>query len=495
MKSLKFLAAATMLAGALVQQASATTQHIYITGSTAFRAAAIAAIGSVTHLGNTSGVNGIVANGGTGNDTTYTNSTPPAGTSTTGTQNTTFIWEGGYITNSDSSTTPVTVCATFTGSTGGYETNMGSLAIPFLPDGSSGTTANKSAYADAAGSIPNLTTFTYTDSSSNSHNGFYPTTVLVVPQLNFGDSFQSSTLFTPGSIALGSPYNTTATFVQGNDNPIGFVTFKWLASKNFPLGTGSTGVDQGTIFGSGYRVSSINVNSNSLINLFTGGSIPLSQLTGSTGDQTTQLFATGRNFDSGTRTITFADSEIGTGTSVYQYEPASSGGVVVSQQPYPIVSVDGLSTVTLGNSGEASGGTLRAFLGLTLPSIGQPNFPITDEGSDVTAAYYVTYLGTADASNGAVAGTAVELSYKGVPFSAQGIYQGQYSFWSVEHIVDRGNLTGVPLQFRKNLVTTFNGFASTAFSKAGLSNLDVTNNVFQASRQSDGGLISVTFNP
>jgi hypothetical protein len=488
MKSLKFLAAATLLAGVLAQHAAAVTTHIYITGSSAFRSAAIAAIGSVTHLGNTSGTNGIVAGGGTGNDTTYTNATPPAGTATNGTQNTSFIWEGGFITNSDSSTTPVTVCATFTGSQAGCATCLGSLAIPFLPDGSTGT-ANKSAYLDAQGGLPNVTTTTYHDSGNNPHTGFYATTVEQIPDMAFSDVFQGTTPFN-GSLALGTPFNTTATFASGNDNQVGFVTFKWLASKNFPLGTGSTGVSEGPVFGSGYRVSSISVEPNSLNILFTGGSIPLSQLTGSTTDQHTIIFPTGRNPDSGTRATALADSGVGVIATLLQYQPTSSSGAVTSHVLYPVETIAGLSTGTAGNSGEATGGTLRGYMALTLPATG-----LTGESGSTTAAYYVTYLGTGDAGNAAVLGIGTELSYKGVPFSITAIYQGQYTFWAIEHLYDRGDLTGAQAQTESNIVTALNNTATSGLSKAGISNLDATNNVFQAVRFGDGTQVFSTVTP
>lgn len=489
MKSLKFLAAATMLAAALAQHASAVAPtHIYITGSSAFRSGAIAAIGTMTHLGNTAGVNGIVAGGGTGNDTTYTNANPPAGTATNGTQNTSFIWEGGFVTNADSSTTPVTVCATFTGSETGCATCLGSLAIPFLPDGSTGT-ANASTYLDAQGAKPNLTTTSYHDAGNNLHNGVYSPTVVFVPHMTFSDVFQGTTPFN-GTLALGTPFNTTTTFANGNDNQVGFVTFKWLASKNFPLGTGSTGVNEGTVFGTGYRVSSLSVEPNALNNLFTGGSIPLSQLTGSTSDQHTILFPTGRNPDSGTRGTALADSGIGVIASLLQYQPTSSSGVVTSHVLYPVETIAGLSTGTDGNSGEATGGTLRAYMALTLPATG-----LTGESASTTAAYYVTYLGTADAANAAVLGIGTELSYKGVPFSINGIYQGQYTFWSIEHLYDRGDLTGTPAQAEANLLTALNATTTANLSKAGISNLDVTNNVFQAVRFGDGTQVFSTVTP
>ena len=509
MKSLKFLAAVAVIAAALAQQASAQT-HIYISGSTAFRSAAIAAIGAVTHLGNTAGTNGIVSGGGTGNDTTYTNATPPAGTATNGTQNTTFIWQGGFITNADNSTTSVTVCASFTGSQSGIATVTGSLAIPFLPDGSTGT-ANPSAYADAQGATPNITSQSYLDNNGVSHNGFYATTVQNVPSFAFSDVFQGTSAFN-GSVKIGVPFfvrPTAHTFVSGIDHQVGFVTFKWLASANFPLGaTGATNVNEGTVFGSGYRVSSINFDINTMHVLFSNGSVSLAMLTGNSSDNETVIYATGRNPDSGTRGCYLSDTLYGNLNTVVQYQPINvQGGVVATMQKYPVETIAGLNTGSSGNSGEATGATLRAYLPFTLNAganltlIDPTTSSSTPQSANVTAAYLLTALGTADAGNAAVIGKATELTYNGVPFSLNAIYAGQYTLWEIEHIYDRGDLTGTVAQTETNVISNLQTTPTAGLSKAGISNLDIYNPVsnptgpFQATRTTDTPPVTPTFTP
>jgi len=500
MKSLKFLAATALAVGGLVQEASAQT-HVYITGSTAFRSAAINAITAAVNL---TGSAKLVTNGGTGNDSTYTNANyPNTQFSGTVTQQTSFIWEGGYI-GSGASSQPITVHATFTGSETGICTCLGKEPIPFLTAGSTGT-ANPSAYLDGQSALPNLTTTSYTDENSNSRTGFYSTSVLVIPDFTFSDVFQATTPFQSGStLSLGTPFNSGAskypgataspTYPTGNDNQVGFVTFKWVASKNFPLRGGSTNVSE-TPFTGSYTVSNVNVEPNALNALFTGGSIPLSQLTGLTTDQEVQIFATGRNPDSGTRATALADTGIGVTTLVYQYQPQvanSTSTAVIQQAPYPTETIAGITTTQPGNSGEGTGGVLRGYMGFTLPASG-----LTDEGAHVTAAYYLTYLGTADA--GKIAGTGVELSYKGVPFSLQAIYQGQYTFWSIEHIYDRGDLTSPKSTVEGAIITNLENTTTANLSNAGISNLDIYDPLnsqfgpFVSSRSTDGGLISVQF--
>ena len=292
------------------------------------------------------------------------------------------------------------------------------------------------------------------------------------------------------------------------DHHVGFVTFKWVASKNFPLGTtGATGVDEGSIYGTGYRVSSINFSINSMQVLFKSGSISLSQLTGSTQDLETVIYATGRNPDSGTRGCYLSDTLYGNLNAVIQWQPINVVGGVVSQlQKYPVETVAGLNTGTNGNSGEATGGTLRAYMPFTLTagaglSLIDPGLSTTPQSSKVTAAYLLTYLGTSDAGNAAVIGQATELSWNGVPFSLNDIYQGQYTLWEIEHIYDRGDLTGTVAQTESNVISTLQNTPTSGFAKAGISNLDVynagsnPNGPFQASRSTDTPTVTSLFTP
>jgi len=511
MKSLKFLAAALAVAGALIQQASAQTTHIYITGSSAFRTAAIAAIATVTHSGTGPGQNGIVqaAGGGTGNDTAYNAANPLKGQTATSTDNTTFIWEGGWITNTDSSTTPVTVCATFTGSQTGIATTLASpaITIPFLPDGSTGV-SNPSAYIDVQAALPNLTTQSYTGTDGLTHSGLYSPSVENTPSFCFSDVFQATTAFN-GSVNLGTPFNETATYSAAADHPVAFVTFKWMASKNFPQVNGASAVNEG-IWGSSFNQSSISVEPENLKKLFTSGTIPLALLSGRSVDQHILVYATGRNPDSGTRGVALTDSGIGNFTNLNQFQPTgfNAAGAVSTMQQYPVETVAGLSTVNVGNSGEATGATLRGYLNDTLASgnglhlVNPANNRVTNQATTVTAAYLLTYLGTSDANS--VAANAVELPYKGTYFcDANGntnIYNGAYTFWGVEHIYDAGSLSGTVLQTETNVITTLTGTSTANLSKAGISLLDVFSSgnptgPFVVKRTADGGSYTLLYTP
>ena len=483
MKSLKFLALAA-IAAAFAQQASAQTT-VYITGSTAFRTAAIAAINTVTGLSAPSG-----------SDASYSATFYPKGQTATSTRNTTFIWSGGSVSGN-----PVTVKAAFTGSASGVGTTLGNLAIPFLPDGVTGAT-NPSAYIDVQGSLPNINTQTFTAQDNSTQHGIYDPSVQQVPNIAFSDAFQASTPFAAGvTKTLLAPFNTTVTFpAAAHDASVGFVTFKIVASTGFPLGTGGTGVSEAPFTGS-YTVSSYSAEPNTLGALFSTGSVPLSRFTGSTLDLHKLVYATGRNPDSGTRIGFLADTGFGINNTVVQYQPTVGATPVTTITRYPIEIVAGSSTSSNGNSGEATGGTLRAYMGDTIAtgaSLSIVNGARTAaQSSTVTAAYFLTYLGTGDASS--VAGTAVELSYKGVPFSLQAIYNGQYTYWAQEHIFDNGT-TGVVDTFRTTLISTLQGTA-TPLSNAGISQGDLYNSStnptgpFLFTRSADGGRISTLYTP
>lgn len=437
MKSFKTIAAASLFASALGQVAFAT-DHVYITGSTAFRTAAIAAINAAVNL----------PGGPTGDDT-----------SIAGTGKTSYIWEGG---TDPVTSQPVTVCATFTGSASGVGIVATSTAIPFLPDGSTGHN-NPSAYDDSAGTTP--------------HAG-YPKSV---PDFTFSDVYQSST-----------PFNVSAgyTDLSPQDSIVGIVTFKWLASKGFPLGTGGTT--------STTKFSSYNVTPTFLKQLFSTGAAPLSFLSGVVADQHKEIFATGRNPDSGTRITALADGLYGINTFVKQYHPVISGGAVTSHALYPVETIFGLlSTGATGNSGEATGGNLRSFLQATLPTSG-----LTGQNAGCTGAFYLTYLGIGDASSvegNSTTDGAVELTYGGVLYSTAAIQQGQYSFWSYEHVMDRGDLspsggaagTSAATDIETSVVSTIQGWDSTNTNINGSGLQDDAN--MKVKRSGDGLFIKPKF--
>jgi hypothetical protein len=362
---MKFKNIVLTTAAALLMAGTASAQiKIYVTGSTAFRGAAVNEIGhtlagtvSVAYDGNTSGVTS------SGNANAVT-------------------WTGGNIGG-----TAVTIKASWSGSGAGVQTVAGapSFNVNFLPDGASGST----------NSDPR--------SGANPHEA-------AAPDIAFSDIYQVSTFFN-GTFQSVS-YSPLV------ENLVGAVTFKWVASTGFPIGTG-TG-----------QKSSYSVTPQLAQALLTVGAIPLSGFTGNNGDQLVGIYATGRNPDSGTRGTTFAESGVGVFTFVQQYKPTISGTTATALTLYPVETINGVSTSQPGNSGESSGSSLRAYLNLTLTAAAYKTFDGTQ-----TNGYLLTYLGVSDANTtiGAATNPAVELGYNGVYFSQAAVEQGQYTFWGYEH--------------------------------------------------------------
>lgn len=130
--------------------------------------------------------------------------------------------------------------------------------------------------------------------------------------------------------------------------------FKWVASNGFPGN---------------------NVTDKQVQQLFTAGFMPLAFFTGNatgtgiplrTGDQLKVVYATGRDFVSGSRLGAFAETGVGANPTVVQYRPTVSGTTITSLVKYPITTINGVSTGSLGNGGENGELGLRVFVNKTL---------------------------------------------------------------------------------------------------------------------------------
>lgn len=300
----------------------------------------------------------------------------------------------------------------WSGAVGGVQTVSQSLNVNYLPDSTTQTTGGSSGAATG--------------------------TEAGVPDVAMTDNYQSSTPFT-------TPILT--------DTVVGIVPFKWVANNGAPAGL-------------------TNVTPQLAQVVWGNGSSALSLFTGQNADESVNIFAIGRDPDSGTRLTAFAESGIGVASGVIQYQPTISGTAVTSQIPWPISTVNGI-TFAEGNGGYASGGTLAGVMRNTsLAGIG---------------GYYVTYLGLADATTataatGTGAGPAKELTYNGVPYSLTAVQEGQYTFWGYEHLMYKTTLAGV----KKTVADTLANQIINVDSPILLSSMRV-------SRQTDGGLVGQNF--
>ncbi len=337
------------------------------------------------------------------------------------------MWIGGNIGG-----TAVTVKAAWTGSAAGIQSvaanNISTAPTKFLVDAATGT-----GNLDPNGSPAN------------------PTFESAIPDVAMADNLQSSTVFTGG------------VYAALNDTPVGVVSFTWVGSKNFPLNGGTA------------PFSNYSVSKKIAQQLLSGGAVGLGAFTGLAADQATGggpparvAYATGRNPDSGTRIITLAESGYGVASFVKQYKPTTASGAITALTLYPTETINGISTVVDGNSGENSGSTLRAYFTNTLTAAGFTGGVLPN--GEAGPSFIVGYLGTGDFNS--VSGTgAVALGWNGVPVSQAAIMNGAYTFWGTERLMNRSDLgngtTGGPavkLTFATTLTTNILAATSATLS-------------------------------
>lgn len=428
MKSKNILAgciAALTLAGA----AQAATCHVYLTGSTAFRSATnnslqllygVPLAQSNATLGSADAALFKKLNYPLAGDTTYVK--------------TTFLGAAGGIQSVAAGSEPVVA---------------NRIKVPFYLDTATGTLGRPDTLA--AGNREDK-----------------------VPDIALGDTYQGTTPFNGtanrniGTLASPIIVSTTYEDLTPQDNLVGVVTFKYVGSNGFPNNGGS--------------LFSMDPNKAQII--FPTGRFPLSLITGAAADKTKLVFSTGRNFDSGTRLATFAENGVGAASTVKQWKPTIAAGVVTDQVLYPIELINGLSTQFAGNSGEASGSTLRGNLTATIPAA---IYTVPAKGGKATAtgAYYVSYLGVSDANS--VAASTTSLRWNGVDFSELAVQQGQYTFWSYEHVLYRADALGTTAEtVALDLIAKLTDVATVLSPNVKLSDM-------QVSRGTDGGTITADF--
>jgi hypothetical protein len=286
-------------------------------------------------------------------------------------------WTGGNIGG-----TAVTIKTSWSGSAGGIQTVAGKKTVRFLPDGATGTAnADPRNTANAA--------------------------EVAIPDIAMADNLQSSTFF--NGTFQGDTYAALTDFA------VGVIPFRWVASNGFP--------------------GSISMTNQLAQYLYGAGVIPLAMFTGDSAHQGTVVVAGGRDPDSGTRVVTFAESGIGVFSTVKQYLPTISGSTITALTLYPVQTINGVSTQFDGNSGESSGSTLRGFTNKTLTSGAYTSVGGTNGG------YFMAYMGVSDAASALGASpTPTALLWNGTDFSVAAVQEGRYTFWGYEHLLYRPTL-------------------------------------------------------
>ena len=211
----------------------------------------------------------------------------------------------------------------------------------------------------------------------------------VTADIAMSDSFQSSTPFTSPGL---------------HDTVVGVVPFVWVRNVGAPA----------TLSNMTNQLAKAVLNN---------PGIPLSMFTANAADAGTLVYASGRNNDSGTRLDAFAESGFGIGTAPVQVDGSGTTDPLADTVVAGawVAGADGIAfwDPSLGYS---SGGSLATEMSAT--------------GSNtVLPGWLVTYLGIND-SNNVNAGNN-DLTYNGVAYSVNNVQQGEYSFWSYEHLLYR----------------------------------------------------------
>ena len=304
--------------------------------------------------------------------------------------------------------------------------------VPFLPDNAE-TLSNANVNtidttSGTAGVTLGLALTVYASPTTNNNS--------VPADVTMADTYQSTSLYTTPELI---PANITIAGGGSTTGIVGVVPFVWVRTPTTDAG--------------GNAITNVNP---SMVNLLYGaGHVVASFFTGNAA-HTSQIYAAGRDPDSGSRLATFGESGLGANATVKQYRPTGGASAIVagstsfsSVELWPTTTVTNLGqTFTNGNAGESSGGTLVGYLKL-----------------NYNAGAVLGYAGATDvagviaptAASGAGAQTAVVLSYNGVslPYSVSNsgtstatatfdytnIKNGSYTFWTYEQMLYSTSIT------------------------------------------------------
>ncbi len=308
---------------------------------------------------------------------------------------------------------PVIIKTSWTGAQTGIYTVANSISSTFLPDStpqSTGGTANAGGLTENA--IPDVASYDSLQSSTN-----FPTPVLVATQ-------------------------------------IGVTPYVFVASKGAPAALS-------------------NITSQLAQNLWPNGTAALALFTGNPSDESTLVYATGRDADSGARLLALAETGIGVTATLAQFKPTISSGAVTGYTAYPQSTLDGIVYVA-GNGGENKASTLATNLSAT---------------TNATVGYSIGYLATNDAATAISAGAKL-LAYNGfsLPFSGGAftsftpITEGQYTFWGYSYLGYRSSFLGVGKTV-----------ADAIAQKLITSDAYILLTSMQVSRPGDGGLVTQNY--
>lgn len=280
-------------------------------------------------------------------------------------------------------------------------------------------------------------------------------TVAHSPQIGIYDNYQATSIFNGLGAGDGKNYAHIA-----NDTILAAEGYVWIVNTNWPTSHGT------------------NITTSQIRDLYAAGAVPLAYITGNNADTNSSVFAVGRNIDGGTRTVVFNESGVGVVTPVVQYQITSSNSIT----PYPIETIDGISSGSLGNSGYSLDGNLRAVFTNTLAG----GAGIDQSGNWTGYAGGNNYiLGYTSIKNATGSAGVIQLSYNGYAPTAANIQNGTYSLWALVHLgVSPNYADATATSLGTTLSSTIKGYTT---SQLGTGNSSLTD--LQVYRGSDGGNI------
>ena len=280
------------------------------------------------------------------------------------------------------------------------------------------------------------------------------------PKFSFSDVYQST-----------SPVNNEVL------NPVGFssvgvVTFAMIANEGAPANLTNTTIQQCRA-------------------LWAQGVQPVSLFTGNTND-TSYIFATGRNDGSGTRSAYLTEWTYGVANTVQQYVAALNGTTSNSITAITLVPVGANLTngavystgrssdastlwgnTAVGNGGYSSSSSLGTLMGLTSQSVTVYNGVNSNALLRNQPITLLTWLSTSDSRGAATAGARI-LAFNGekvTPLSSSDtnnynlsgfnqadffkIAKGAYSAWSYQHLYYHGSLNANETTWYDSMKATY----------------------------------------
>jgi hypothetical protein len=371
-------ASAATLHGPANTNGQSNREVIYITGSTAFRSAANG------YLLSTFGANLYASDKGDAHTTSAGNL---------------------YFTNVDATsfggTGNVDIAVYWSGSEAGIQSVASSTAnigLPFFDytklnaAGLTPTTDTKGLGGSVA--VINASGVSFNGALSSASITTQPCT-MQKGSICFSDTAQGTSIFKKG----GSLGITGATYDQVTQTIIGVSPMGFFAQNGSTL---------------------TNISATTAWELFQQGHIGLNIVTGNLSDSNTQIWASGRFPDSGTRLTAALVARIGTTATLQQFNVVTNSSGITGLTLFQAGTVNGVSVVH-GNNGEASGGTLAGKL--AQPTV---SFSVTDPATDgstantytvgTTTNHIVAYIGVADAAGtaGYYKGALTPLAFDGV---------------------------------------------------------------------------------